>query len=414
MDQTRGELYRSRLNRIKAAVQLRKPDRVPTFLHFGLEAARYIGMSRQEAYYDCDRLLAGSKKIILDFQPDVFGSFPFSSGLAYAAVETRTMRWPGHGVPVDGCLQYVEGEYMKPDEYDAYFEDPTDFAVRKYLPRTAGKFAAFHKLPPLRDVMHFSRAAGPLAAFLDPEVAKAFQSIQRAARQVQKWNTSWKSFVQEMEDLGFPAVYKMGTLSAFDYISDFLRGMRGAMLDMYRQPEKLLEAIEKLTPILNRAANAQLDEGGTNMVGMALHRGADGFMSLKQFEKFYWPGVKSVILAFIEAGFTPSMFWEGDFTTRLEYLLELPPGKTLHRFDRTDLVRARKVLGGHQCFGGGIPPSLLQTGSVQDVKDHCKRLIDTLAPDGGFVMMTSASLEDARLENIKAIIDSTRENGNYH
>jgi len=57
---------------------------------------------------------------------------------------------------------------------------------------------------------------------------------------------------------------------------------------------------------------------------MALHRGADGFMSLKQFEKFYWPGVKALILAFIDAGFIPSMFWEGDFTSRLEYLWSFP------------------------------------------------------------------------------------------
>jgi hypothetical protein len=414
MNDTHRELYQERLKRINDAIQLRVPDRVPTFIHFGLEAARYVGMTKQEAYYDCSRLLAGNKKIIMDFQPDVFGSFPFSSGAAYAAVDTWTMKWPGHGVPANSDLQYVEGEYMRPEEYDAYFEDPTDFAIRKYLPRTAGKFAAFQELPPLRDVLHFSRAGGPLTSFLDPEVLNAFKSIYAAALEVQKWHSSWKSFIEEMESLGFPAVYKMGTLNPFDYISDFLRGMRGTMLDMYRQPQKLLDAIDRLSPILNRAAASRLDQGGTNMVGMALHRGADGFMSIQQFEKFYWPGVKSLILAFINAGFTPSMFWEGDFTSRLEYLLELPPGKTLHRFDRTDLGRAKKILAGHQCFGGGIPPSLLQTGTVQDVKEHCKRLINTLAQDGGFVMMTSASLEDARLENIKAISESSRQYGNYH
>ena len=61
---------------------------------------------------------------------------------------------------------------------------------------------------------------------------------------------------------------------------------------------------------------------------MALHRGADGFMSLNQFETFYWPGLKKIILALIDAGLTPFVFFEGDFTSRLEYLTELPKGKT--------------------------------------------------------------------------------------
>jgi hypothetical protein len=412
MEKTPDVLYQERFKRITDAIQLRVPDRVPIFMHFGLEAARYVGMTFQDAYYDYRKLLAASKKMILDFQPDMFGSFPFSSGAAYEAVGTRTMKWPGPASPDICNLQYVEGEYMKADEYDAYFEDPTDFAIRTYLPRTSEKFTAFEKLPPLRDFMHFSRAAGPLSIFLDPEILAACESIHKAAKESEEWFTAWRDFVAELEKLGFPAAYKMGSLSAFDFISDFLRGMRGTMLDMYRQPEKLLEAIEKLMPVLNRITT-RLEKDGTNIVGMALHRGADGFMSLKQFEKFYWPGVKALIVAFIDAGFTPSMFWEGNFTTRLEYLLELPEGKTLHRFDKTDILRAKEVLGGHQCFGGGVSASLLQLGSVQDVKDRCKELIDTVGKDGGFIMMSGSSLEDAKLENIKAMIDFTREYGIY-
>ncbi|MBN1191687.1 MAG: hypothetical protein JXA46_18180 [Dehalococcoidales bacterium] len=412
MNKTPAELYNERLNRINDAIQLKVPDRIPTFVHFGLEAARYIGMNFEEAHYDCEKILMASKKIIKDFQPDVFGSFPFSSGAAYEAVDTKTMKWPGHGLPSDSNIQYVEGEYLKADEYDLFFEDPTDFAIRTYLPRTAGSFTAFGKLPPLRDVMHFGRAAGPMNAFLDPEIIAACESVHKAAKEVQKWNTAWKDYIDEMEALGFPAVYRMGPLSPFDYLSDFLRGMRGTMLDMYRQPDKLIEAVEKLAPVLQRSIAFQT-RGGTNMVGMALHRGADGFMSLKQFEKFYWPGVKSIVLATIDAGFIPSMFWEGDITSRLEFLLELPEGKVLHRFDRTDIARAKAVLGGHQCFGGGVPPSLLQTGSVQDVREFCKKLIGIAGKDGGFVMMTSSSMEDARLENIKAMIDATREYGRY-
>jgi len=75
--------------------------------------------------------------------------------------------------------------------------------------------------------MHFGRAAGPLTAFLDPELIAACESIHKAACEVQKWNTAWKAFVDEMEALGFPAVHKMGSLSAFDYIFRFSQGHAG-------------------------------------------------------------------------------------------------------------------------------------------------------------------------------------------
>ena len=99
MEKTPDVLYQERFKRITDAIQLRVPDRVPIFMHFGLEAARYVGMTFQDAYYDYRKLLAASKKMILDFQPDMFGSFPFSSGAAYEAVGTRTMKWPGPASP---------------------------------------------------------------------------------------------------------------------------------------------------------------------------------------------------------------------------------------------------------------------------------------------------------------------------
>jgi hypothetical protein len=82
-------------------------------------------------------------------------------------------------------------------------------------------------------------------------------------------------------------------------------------------------------------------------------------MSLNQFEKFYWLGLKATILALIEAEFTPYVFCEGDYTSRLPYLLEIPPGKIICRFDHTDIYKAKKVLDGHHCIAGGMLPSLL-------------------------------------------------------
>jgi hypothetical protein len=42
--------------------------------------------------------------------------------------------------------------------------------------------------------------------------------------------------------------------------------------------------------------------------GEAVHRDADGFRSDEQFERFYWPTLKAVLLGLIGAGPVPYLF----------------------------------------------------------------------------------------------------------
>ena len=107
------------------------------------------------------------------------------------------------------------------------------------------------------------------------------------------------------------------------------------------------------------------------------------------------------------------MFFEGNFTNRLEYLLDFPKGQMLARLDTTDIFRAKEILKDHVCIQGNVPSSLLQTGSVQDVKDHCKKLIDVIGKDGGFIISPRSSTDEVKPENLKALIDFTHEYGVY-
>jgi uroporphyrinogen-III decarboxylase len=330
------------------------------------------------------------------------------------AVDTRVMKWAGHGLSANQGHQYVEGEYMLADEYDAFLENPTDFILQTYLPRTCGNFMPLKWAPGLFNYLSIARGrVSPL--FADPQFVAASKTIYETSQKAAEWNNAWMSFTRDIENMGFPAITLAGFGQApFDFFSDHLRGMKGIMLDMFRQPDKLLTAMDRVLPILIRKIENLTSTSKNKLVFMGPHRGAEGFMSLKQFEKFYWPGLKATILALIERGFTPYVFLEGDYTSRLKYLLELPPGKIICRLDRTDIYKAYKVLGGHHCIAGGISPSLLQIGTVQQVKDHCKKLIEIIGRDGGYIIGHSTPLDEAKIENVRAMIDATREYGAYH
>jgi uroporphyrinogen-III decarboxylase len=182
---------------------------------------------------------------------------------------------------------------------------------------------------------------------------------------------------------------------------------------MYRQPGKLIEAMEKLTPLMiNMGVNAARTSG-IPFVFIPLHKGADGFMSLDQFKTFYWPTLKQVILALIDEGIVPWLFAEGSYNSRLDIIKDLPKGKVIWKFDATDIVKAKSILGDHACIEGNVPVSLLMTAAPKDVTDYCKKLIDSVGKGGGFILSSGSVLDKVKPENLHAMIDYTKEYGIY-
>ena len=417
MGETPKELYKERKKRIDDTIQLKVPDRVPIwFQDLSFFPAKYAGITFEEAMYDDNKLFAAYKKTIIDFEPDMYfnpGHAIHTPGDALEAVDCKQVKWPGHGVSPHHTFQFVEGEYMKADEYDVFLDDPSDYVIRTYLPRILGTLNPLEKLPPVKTFLlgYFGMPAS--SAYVLPEIVSAFESFYKAGLAVLRHNNAGASFNEEMKKLGFPLSCGAITLAPFDLLSDTLRGMRGLMLDMYRQPDKLLAAIEKVLPMLTGLAISGAKTSGNPGIFVPLHRGADGFMSLKQFETFYWDSLKRLLLALIDEGLTPCPFFEGDYTSRLEYLAQLPKGKVLGLFDSTDIFKAKEILGDTICISGMMPLSLLQTGTPQQVKDYAKKLIDTVGKGGGFIMGPRSAMDETNPELVKVWVDFTKEYGVY-
>jgi uroporphyrinogen-III decarboxylase len=206
--------------------------------------------------------------------------------------------------------------------------------------------------------------------------------------------------------------FASGTQAPFDTLSDYFRGTTGTMLDMFRHPDKILEATEKLLPIMLRLG-LTAKKRDVSRVFIPLHKGLDGFMSPEQFKTFYWPTLKRLILGLIDGGLNPFVLWEGDCTSRLELIGDIPRGKAVYWFERTDIFKAKEVLGDTVCIRGNVPLSIMSTGTPGDVKDYCKKLIDVVGKGGGFIMDSSTVLDDAKPENLKTMMDFTKEYGVY-
>jgi len=416
MGKTPQELYQEREKRLNDAIQLKVPDRVPIATLFTFFAAKYAGITCQEAMYDYDKLAEVTKKAVVDFDVDVYSN-PFgviAPGPLLDILDDRRFKWPGHGVGPMSSFQFVEKEYMKAEEYDAFLFDPSDWVLRAYFPRTCGVLEPLQKLPPLNQFHYYNAMLGRFAVFGMPEVAGAIESLLKAGRESLRLLSEAASFDREMEALGFPPQFAPSTHAPFDALGDAYRGTRGIMLDMYRRPDKLLEACEKLTPIMIEMGVSGAKKTGIPRVFMPLHKGAHGFMSLEQFNTFYWPGLKNVMEGLIDAGLTPCPLFEGDYTSRLEIIGDIPKGKTVYHFESTDIFKAKEILGDRVCIRGNVSASLLCMGTPQEVKDYCKKLIDVVGKGGGFIMDGDIGIADeAKIENVRAMADFTKEYGVY-
>ena len=96
-------------------------------------------------------------------------------------------------------------------------------------------------------------------------------------------------------------------------------------------------------------------------VFIPLHKGADDFMSDKNFRKFYWASHLKVVLGLINEGLVPFHFVEGRYNNRLDVLADsgIPPRSTFWNFDQIDMVQAKKKVGGWAAIGGNIQGSVL-------------------------------------------------------
>lgn len=415
IDLSPDQLYQERLKRIEDAIHLRIPDRVPILTTATFFPTSYGGLSPEEAMYDYDGMAAAWKKYLLDFQPDMFNN-PFNTvplGRLMESLDYKVVRWPGHGVPRDSTFQFVEGEYMKAEEYEAFLSDPSDFVLRTYLPRICGALEPLKMLPRLGD-LHYFRALTGAAPFAIPQVASALRVLINTGAEARRMQSKEAVFSRETREMGFPIAFSATINAPFDYIGNSFRGTRGIMLDMYRTPDRLLAAITKVTPMIIKSAISTARRLGNPRIFIPLHKGADGFMSLEQFKTFYWPSLKKVFLALIDGGLTPCPFFEGQYASRLEIIGDIPAGKALYKFERTDMFLAKKVLGKRVCIRGNVPASMLCTASVQEVRDYCKKLIDEAARDGGFVLDGATGIPDeASPANVKAMFEFTREYGVY-
>lgn len=407
------QLYAERNKRVREAVALKQPDRVPFSLM--VEVQSFAGVPNAAAYYDPLTMKRAMRQAAVELEPDMAeGGFP-SCGDAMTEMDVKNVLWPGGPLPPDYGMQAVEGEYMKADEYDMFLNDPTGFVIRRYLPRIYGVLQPLTKLPPMDSMFMGFDFLTPM--FASREFVEMAKHLAAAGKHVEEFRKSLMEISGDLEQLGFPPFTAFGGGGVggapYDTVTSSLRGMKGSMMDMYRQPDNLIKACNIiLERRISRAVPADKNARDyPQKIAMPLWRGDPTFMSEAQFLKFYWPGLKKSLQTHVDLGYVPVPFFEAPFGERLKYVQELPKGKIVVSIDSRDLSIAKKLLAGHSCLLLRSP-NTAKVWSLNQLQSFLKDVIDTWGKLTGLIIVIMIP-DRAPVKDMQALLKWFKEYARY-
>lgn len=424
-----------KFERLNAAVNLKEPDRVPVtpWNDIFYPAAQSNNLTYAETLYNGLKASRIWFKVFKKYDFDQHHAFFVNvNGKLNDMSQYKHLKWPGakdpnHKLDDNLPFQYIETEWMPAEDYKYFNTDITGYLLRNVVPKQHLGLAGFAKFPLASMLSLFGAQLLGMFLAMEKDVRKLKKRFSMPKFMMAMFGTivGMKRYAAKMKKIGNIVAYTPGIgIAPFDVLSDSIRGMRGTMLDMRRNPEELKTACDIICDHEIRALGSldamfgEKDEYSVPMSFIPLHRGADSFMGNKQFEEFYWPTLTRLMEAMIEKGYRPMPLFEGHYDQRLSFLAEFAkkhPGKMVYWFHRVDMKKVKEMMGDYVTIRGNVPESLMIGGTPQQMDDYVKQLCEDCMEGGGFLLDGGCSgiVNEARHENIVAMVKATHKYGVY-
>ncbi len=289
------------------------------------------------------------------------------------APKTGKWEYPGRQLPDDSLPHFVEIEAMTVEDYDDIIKLGWTAWGEKLLDE-----------------------AGPNSR--EKNISWAERQIAQYKKEAQTW-----------EERGVPVLAGAMVFSPLMMLSTS-RSMIAFALDIHRIPDKVQAVMDAMVDDLIETTIEVARLTGVPGAFLLLERGGCFYFPLKVFERFELPYMKKMTEAFAAEGMITVMHFDQDWTLNMPYLTELPRKMCVAELDgTTDIYKAKEALKGHMCIAGDVSATLSSLGTPQDMEDYCKRLINDIGKDTGFILSSGCTVPaDCKYENFKTMIDTAK------
>jgi len=365
------EEYMTSEERMIAAINLEKPDRVPISPLIGIDvAATYFGLNTVEMHKNPIKGLDILLKFFDEFGSwDGYSIFPLvKSGYTLAGFKVKA---PGQELPDNYFAQFDEGEWMKIEDYKTVSDIGwSKFVSEEYIYRISD-WTAEDVIKSRNEILNLI--------------------VKARMEWVEKRNVGLRT--------GDYRVHPFFTLSLNRSLLKFTQ-------DLYYRPELVETALDTMTDEFIQMVKAQCKNNGGNVVFIPEERAEGAIYPLKIFERFWWPYTKRIVESLNDEGIIPWLHLDQCWDINIPFFKELPRASCILDLDGlTDIFRAKEILKDHLCLMSDVSASLFSIGTPKQVEDYVKKLIDKLGVDGGHILASGCEVPpDCRPENFKAFL----------
>lgn len=363
--------------KLDRAIALQATPEIPVYPHIVTFAGRCAGVTQERLFSSNRAWLAAYDETIKKVgRPDVV--FPLNPrDTAY--IESMKVKIPGRDLGPDEPFQFVEEEIMTVPDYDVILTKGwsawnNDFMKRIQTPPWHGPFST------ARVIWNFIKAG------------------MNTAKNIKYWQKQ-----------GMPVMFHTGVAPPFDIFS-LSRSLRPFYRDLFEMPEKVKKAVDVGTGAIIRLGIANARRAKGNRVAIFAMRSSASFLSPKLFDEISFPSLKRMVDAYHAAGLVSVLHCDGNWDPMVPRFKELPRASCVVELDgSTDIRKAREVLDGHLCLKGDVNAPLFAISDRSEVEEYCRRLIEFMGRDGGFILGSGCEVPfTAKAENVAAMISAAR------
>lgn len=384
---TMEELYKERVDRLKATVLHKEPDIVPIIQLAETWNVGYASYKIKEIQNNPEKEIDAFNRAYEEIYLDAGMISYFTRNVQIF----KRLEGGAYFISSDGVtIQHKEYVHMKDNEYPQLIKDPMGFTESEIFPR---KYPALNK---------------PY-----PENLEALKDSAKLWGNHVKMTTLSTNYAREK--YGMPIIVDSTAMAPVDMIMDFYRGFQGIMGDIHRRPEELKEAAEALIPMIMAGAlrgRTSLEE--FPYIFIPLH--IPTYLRPKQFEEIYWPSFKKVLENVHRLGGKALVYLEGNWEHLYDFVNEFPKDFAIVLMEKDDIFKAKDKIGKTVTIAGGMDLSMLKNESKEKCIDHAKKVIDHCAPGGGFIFTTDKIMltaTDVNVDNLKAVNEFVHSYGTY-
>jgi len=366
--------------RVAAAIRLDKPDRVPVAPLLPPEPIAHLaGLTQGQVAADCSVSLSGFFKVY-----DEYGGWDAAYAgaitpeqLQILGVYPMKMRIPGKDTDENEIFQILEQEVMTPEDYAKICEMGFEtFYNEEYLKR--------------------------ICNLTPEEMSSMIESLM----------TTGVNYLEGLHERNINTLFLAHGCHPFFTLS-LMRSLIPFTNDLYYNPDPVEKTLRRMTDeLIAKELPTAISGKDFGIKGwLFTEERASGFhYPPRIFERFWWPYTKEIVDAFWSEGIVTIFHLDTCWDKNLHYFKELPKGSAVIGLDSTtDINLAKEILGGHLCIYGDIPAAMLSHGKPEEVEVYCKKLIDEVGRDGGFILGSGCAVPpDCKPDNFRMMLETAK------